>query len=313
MTTDEPRPDPLQQRVPLAPPVFAPPLTPAEPAVPLPQQTPPQAGPADAPAPRRRNTAVIALAIACSVLLLATLGLGATTALLLLGGGSTSAPEPSPAPTSTTTGTDTTDADATVQGFPVRVFSDLRVHHFALSTGTGVPTLYALVTNTSSNQVAKTSFDITAYDADGRVIDRTLDIFYLLPDQTSMLDAGFLTDIDDLDHFTIEQLDIEWIDPAITGGATISEARTGDGYVEADLASTLSTSAEYTEVYAAVFVDDKIVGVCYDLVDFPASAGTLTVSCGLDSAWSDDEVDVEDLPADAEVDVFLKIDYTFGE
>lgn len=311
MTTDEPRQDPLQQRVPLAPPVFAPPLAPAPPAVPLPSQITPPTEPPPVALAGRRNTALIALAIACSVLLLSTIGLGVTTALLLQGGSST-APQPGPAPTSTANGT-AGAAAVTVQGYPVEVVSDLRVDHFALASDTEISTLYALVTNTSSNQVAQASFDVTAYDADGRIIYRTLDLYYLLPDQTTVLDASILAAVDDLDHFTVEQTGIDWIDPAVSGGATIVEARTGDGYAEADLRSTLSAPAEYTEIYLAVFVDDQIVGICSDLADFPADGGTLTVSCGLDPAHDENEVDVDDLPAGAKVDVFLKIDYTFGE
>ena len=312
MTTDEPRQDPLQQRVPLAPPVFAPPLAPAQPAVPLPTQTAPPALPSRPASPGKRNIAVIVLAIACSVLLLSTIGLGVSTALLIQGG-SASTPHPTPDPTSTSQGTSAGSTTTEVQDYPVTVASDLRVDHFALASDSSISTLYALVTNTSSNQVARSSFDITAYDADGRIIYRTLDLFYLLPDQTTVLDASFLTVLDELDHFVVEQLDIEWIDPPLSGGATIVEARTGDGHAEADLASTLSAAAEYTEVYLAVFVDDELIGICSDLTDFPANGGTLKVSCGLDPAYDKTEVDVEDLPSNAKLDVLLKIDYTFGE
>lgn len=310
MTTDEPRQDPLQQRVPLAPPVFAPPLVPHDPAVPLLVPTAPPSPPSDTAPPKKRNAALIALAIVCSVLLLSTIGLGITTALLLRGGSVIGSP-PSPEPTATDQGSG--GATASVQGYAVTVASDLRVDHFALTSDTDISTLYALVTNTNSNQIAQASFDITAYDADGRIIYRTLDLFYLLPGQTTAMDASFLAAVDDLDHFAVEQTRIEWVDPAISGGASIVEARTGDSYVEADLTSTLSAVAEYTEVYLAVFVEDEIVGICSDLVDFPASGGTLTVSCGLDPAYDMSEVDLDDLPADAEVDVFLKIDYTYGE
>lgn len=310
MTTEEPRPEPLQ-RVPLAPPVFAPPLVADEPAVPLPAPVPPTGAPLDHQ-PRKRRSALIALAIACSVLLLSTIGLGITT-LLLLRGGSAITLAPSPGPTSTTIDSDSGAATATVQGYPVTVMSDLRVDHFTLASDTRVSTLYALVTNTNSNQVAQASFDITAYDADGRVIYRTLDLFYLLPGQTTVMDASFLAALNDLDHVAVEQTRIDWIDPTISGGADIVEARTGESYVEADLTSTLSASAEYTEVYLVVFVEDEIVGICYDLLDFPASGNALTVSCGLEEAYDEDQVDLDDLPTDTEVDVFLKIDYTFGE
>jgi len=312
MTTNEPRQDPLQQRVPLAPPVFAPPLVPHEAAAPVPVQAAPPGASSDTAPPKKRNAALIALAIVCCVLLLSTIGLGITTALLLRGGSMIGSP-PSPEPTSTGQGTGSGGATAIVQGYPVTVASDLRVDHFALASDTDISTLYALVTNTNSNQVAQASFDITAYDADGRIIYRTLDLFYLLPGQTTAMDASFLAAVDDLDRFTVEQTRIEWSDPVISGGASIVEARTGDSYVEADLTSTLSSVAEYTEVYLAVFVEDEIVGICSDLVDFPASGGALKVSCGLDPAYEDDEVDLDDLPADAEVDVFLKIDYTYGE
>lgn len=306
MTLDEPGHDPLQQRVPLAPPVFAPPQ--AETTLPVPplvQPTDP-APPSVPPQQPRRTGAIIALSIACSILLLTTIGLGVTTAITLWGSPIGIA-QPEPTPTSTA------EAAPEVQGHPVIVTSDLTIDHFALDPRSDLSTLYALVTNEDADQTAQASFDITAYDADGRILHRNIDLVFVFPGETTMLDASFLDPITGVDHFTIEQTSIDWVTPTATAGIAIVEARTGEGVVEADLTSTAAAATEFSEVYFAVFVDEEIIGVCYDYVDLPAGETTLTARCRLDAAYAEDEVDVEDLPADAVVDVFLKLDWLFAE
>lgn len=302
---DGPEHDPLQQRVPLAPPIFAPAQAASPPPVPLP--VPPTDAPRPSAPPRsRRNAGIIALSIACVVLLITTTGLGVTTVIALRGSPVGSAPT-TPAPSATA------DTTPDVQGHPVVVFSDLPVDHFALDPRPDLSTLYAVVTNDDSDQSVEASFDITAYDADGRILHRTLDLVHLLPGTATMLDASFLDPITDVDHFTIEQTSIEWITPTADAGVTIVEARTGGGVVEADLTSTASVAVDFAEVYFVIFIDEEIVGVCYDYADLPVGDAALTARCRLDSAYAQNEVDVEDLPADAVVDVFLKLDWLFDE
>jgi hypothetical protein len=169
------------------------------------------------------------------------------------------------------------------------------------------------MTNENSDAVADFTFDLTAYRADGTVVDRTSDVVFVLPGQTSVFQGIFSLDLSEAVRFTLEQVRTEWTPPPITGGITLTEARAGSGVVEVDLASTLSVPAEYTDVFLVAFVDDEIVGLCSRLEDMPAAGGTVTTRCALDPAYPEKPTALEDLPPDAEVDAFLAIDPLFGD
>lgn len=263
-----------------------------------------------APSPARRRPVVTGLAIACGVLLLSTIGLGTALAMQLTEGTQTA----DPAPTAMPSPDATEDAPSmTVQGLPVVISSDLAFGQFALHAGDSTTVLYATVTNEDRQQAASTFFDISVYDADGRLLERTPSKLYLLPGQTSLLDGYFFNAHPDAAEFRIEQTYFELVAPFVTGDIDLVEIKGADGgYITAQFTSTLSVATEYNDLYLVGFLDGKIYAVCDDYLGFPATGGSFEASCYLDPAWDATEHDVDELHEEAEFGFYYGLSEPIG-
>jgi len=241
--------------------------------------------------------------VACAVLLISTIALGLTA--LSLWNGTQAAPTPAPTATETTPSN-----DRTVQGLPIDVTSSLALDDFALTElGSSYAFLYATATYNGTGDAATVFYDVTAYAEDGTILDRTPASLYMLPGQTSMLEAIFSQDISDVARFAIEQTYDERDAPVLTGELVVDAADVSDGgRVDASLTSALSATAEYTDLYLVAYTEGEIYGVCTDFVDIAAGA-SFESYCYLEAAWNETLIDVEgDVPDDVEVKVYASYD-----
>ncbi|GAB2549765.1 hypothetical protein GCM10027033_02770 [Leucobacter ruminantium] len=286
------------------------------------QGTPVHGGPvaphldeASVPAPivRKRGASplVIGLAVACGVLLLATIGFGGAAAWLWN--------ERAKADTALAAAEkELADLDVgttqTLGDLELVIVSDISFSEFVRTApdSQGLLALYSHVTNEDAEQAAEVFFDLTAYDADGRVIGRNPASMYLLPEQQSIFKGIISSDMLAAEMIKIEQTSLEFATPAMTGGIAVDGfAGSDSGYVEGEFTSSLSQAVQYPYLYIVGYVDDEIFAVCSDWPDVPAN-GAFTASCRLDYAANDEvpEGDVK-IPEDAEFDAFLALDIPY--
>lgn len=271
--------------------------------------TTPSAAISTDPHGRRRGPLVLILGILSTVLLVTTIGFGTTT--LLLWNQTSAQPQPTPSPTESE-GSDGV-VETSVQGIPVRVVSDVIFDKFAMEelSARAHTLLYATVTNSEPDLAATAFFDVTVYAEDGTIIDRSPTNLYLLPGQTSMLNAILGGELDGAASIAIEQTMYSAEPPAFSGGVSLDEVGGGEGgLVQATFTSNLSAVAEYAEVYIVGFIDGEIYAVCSDYVDAPVNA-SFTADCYLDAAWDENRHDVEEFSDDAVFDAYILYDIPF--
>ncbi|MBO0979513.1 hypothetical protein [Microbacterium sp. SD291] len=260
---------------------------------------------------QKRKGLLIGLSIAFSVLTLTTVGFGAATIFLLATNGTAdAAPSASPTPTPTAT---PGHASATIQGFDVSAVSDLSVEQFALAIPSHSETanIYALLTNESESQAADAYFDVTTYREDGRIVERGLDIVYVPPGQTGVLQVELPEDLSGVVSIVIEQTIIDWLAPAVSGGAeVVSVTSTGlsDDFLDVQLTSTLSRPVDGADVHLIGYVDDQIVGVCELWTDIPESGVSFEDLCDWSPAVADEPVPAEALPDGIEFEAYVRFD-----
>lgn len=250
---------------------------------------------------------VLALSIACAVLLVTSIGLGIATLRLWQERAGSPVSGPTPSPTAE-------ESPQTVHGIELTTASDYTFGPFAMTNivDDRFTILYATIENDDPDQAVAVYFDITAYGADGRIIDRGPSSQYLLPGQVSLFRGVFSADLSDAVLITVEQTMLDVEAPVMTGGVTLDSISGGDGgYVEGTLTSTLSAVPEYPELYFAAFVDDKLYAVCSDIPDIPAN-GTFTARCVLEPADAKDAPeDFVEFPEDAVFEAYLSLEIPY--
>ena len=259
---------------------------------------------------RKRKGLLIGLSIAFSVLTLTTIAFGASTIFLLATGRATaSAPSPSPTPTPTASAG---HQSTTIDGFSVSSVSDLSVDHFALAvpSHSEAAHVYALLTNESGSQAADAFFDVTTYREDGSIVERGLDIVYVPPGETGILQVELPEDLSEVVAIVIEQTMVDWLAPAVSGGADVVSA-TSSGLselLEVRLSSTLSQPVDGVDVYVVGYVDDEIVGFCDLWADIPESGVAFDDLCDWAPAVSDEPVLADALPEDIEFEAHVRFE-----
>lgn len=273
---------------------------------------------ADAPDDSSRRKArrgfIIALSIGCVVMLSATAVLAVTT--LTLARHTASAPAtPTPAPTSTA---EDVNPVQSARGIEITTRTDLAVGDYALSdTLEDIYTyIVAPVSWDDEQSGVDLSFDVTAYDGDGRILDRRPAHMYLLPGQEGFFIGLLTVDLDDIARMSVEQTRAKVDVPIMTGAISLTRTETlekstdeGDKvYVAGAFTSTLGAVPRYPEVHFAGFVDDQLVGFCSDEPDIP-SGGEFTSVCALTPVTSEDEQTLDGtLPKGTEFRAYLELD-----
>lgn len=246
----------------------------------------------DASSRTGRSRAVVVLAILSALLLVTTICFGATA--LVLWNRDAAAPSPSASPS--TTQNQHLDADgASIHGIPLQISSQLTFVDVAMENAVpdAYTLLYAVIENPSSDQAVTAFFDVTAYSADGAVIDRTPTDAYLLPGQQTVVTAIFSGDLTSAERIVIEEITHESGLPAFTGDVAVTgEISVDQAHVRAAFTSSLSAVAEYAEIYFVGVYEDEIFAVCTAFVDIPANA-SFTADCGLDPVWTSAERDID--------------------
>ncbi len=246
--------------------------------------------------PRRGRTVVRILAVAAVVLLIATVALGVVTFRLLDerpgAAPSPSSPQPSassPAATPTRTPSPSRSPSATPlpetqprlmsQGVPVLVRSDFMVRELAMTRWE--PDVYtellAPVERTDGAETAGTVYvDVTAYDEDGNIIERSPTTFSWRPGQTlGLISLAMMADLPSAAQFVIEQTLFEEHAFDVTGELTIGSVTVGEPHgletvADFSLASTLSGDIDIAEVGILGSVDGRLFAACVSPTEIPA-------------------------------------------
>ncbi|GAT72889.1 putative sensor and regulator, histidine kinase and CheY-like receiver domains [Microbacterium sp. HM58-2] len=243
-------------------------------------------------------------------MLVATLALGATT-LSLLGPAAASAP-PTPTPTPESTA-DSGGRTQTVRGIEVVTRSDIEFGDYAMSDlRDGVYTLLVAPMSWSDQTSGiDASFDITAYDAEGRIVNRNPASTYILPGQEGFFQGIFNEDLSDVVRITVEQTRVEIGPPLMTGGIELTYPDTLGSdrrfYVGGNLTSTLSIAPISPDLFFAGYVDGELFGYCSDIPDIPAG-GEFVSTCELIPVTRDEHLLDDRIPKDAEFRAYLELD-----
>ncbi|GAT72888.1 hypothetical protein [Microbacterium hydrocarbonoxydans] len=254
------------------------------------------------------NRLLIALSIAFSVLTLTTIGFGVSTVVLLNGAhGAVEKPLPTPTPTAEASGETTT-----IDGFEISAATDFTVEEVALAVQAynERASVYAVLTNESGAEAAYAFFDVTSYREDGTIVERGLDIVYVPPGDSSILQAELPEDLSEVVSIVMEQTDIEWSAPANGGGVDVTSiaSTSSTDHVEVQLTSELDTAAENIDIYVFAHVDDELVGVCHVWADIPAADGSFDDLCDWAPTPIDDPVMGDEIPEDAVFDAYVRLE-----
>lgn len=267
-----------------------------------------------APVSRRtvsRRGLLIALSIASVVLLAATITFG-TMLFSMLDAGPRSGGTAPEAGEPTASATPTPEPD-TVHGIPITVGDS------ALEFGTwvtelwtdGTTRLHAPIRNNSTTQAVTASYDLTAYDAEGRILDRVSASADLLPASEGIINSMTLrADPDEVASIVVEQTEVDAdVSPytgAVTGGEVEVDHETAR--VSTDMTSTLSPSPDSQDIQFGAFIGDELIGLCE--IGAEAEGEHLAAYCFLTATSSGTDFD-EDyyrvLPDDLDVRAFLRV------
>ncbi|MFD5224230.1 hypothetical protein ACFWHT_01275 [Microbacterium sp. NPDC058342] len=257
--------------------------------------------------PSRRGP-LIALCVAAVVLL----GTAVTTGAILFGmlGRHTAPAAPGASPTPSATAT----AEAkTVHDIPITVAETALEFGDWVATPwvDGETTLYAPVGNASDSQAVSAFYDVTAYDQDGRVLDRAIGSADLLPGGEGILDViNLRADAAEVASILVEQTHISAEASPYSGSVGTAELTVDRefGEVEFVLPSTLDPVPDWPWADVAAFVGDEMVGVCDATIDLKGSAfaGRCYLRPTAQGVAAEPPEDFVSLPEDAEVRVFLR-------
>ncbi|WP_433675850.1 hypothetical protein [Microbacterium gorillae] len=279
----------------------------------------------------RRPAAVRILTVTAVVLLLATVALG-FMAFRLWGERPAAAPEAStPTPTSTrpsspsasptpspslATPLPATQPQLTSQGVPVVVRGDFTVRELAMTRWEpdAFTRLLAPVELPEDATLFGTVYlDVTAYDAEGNIIDRSPTLFTWRPGQTrGLINTLMKADLPSAAQFVIEQTKLEEEAFDVTGELTVASVTVGEAVglqALADFAlnSTLSRDLEVADVGILGFADGRLFAACVTPVDVPVGA-VFADDCIWESASSEFVPDAPPTPpAGATYEVTLSL------
>ncbi|WP_217178628.1 hypothetical protein [Streptomyces sp. AC495_CC817] len=247
-----------------------------------------------------RSGVTTLLIVLCAFLALTTIAAAVVLALL-----TSSAQRPGSGPTPDPSASGTAGPDSrSVQGIDVDIASDLIFGPVTMTAtdADGYTTLYAPIGNKGTDEAAEVYFDISTFDADGTLLDRTPSSQYILPEQTTMFTGILVSRISEVQRIRIEQTDVRREAPVITGDVEATEfAGNDDGVVQATLVSSLSAASPDAEVLIVGYLDDAVFGVCTDLLDIPAPGETFQARCTLEPVSASKlPKAITELPDDAE-------------
>lgn len=263
---------------------------------------------ASAPERTKLGPFLVALIVGCCVMLIATMALGASTFALLRPASADASPTPKPSPTEP--GGAMTQ---TVRGVEVVTQSDLDFGRFAMSDKDedGYTLLVAPVSWDDETSGVAAWFDFTAYDVEGRIINRHPTSVYILPGQEGFFQGIFSSDLSEAVRITVEQVSADVEAPPMTGEITMTRSETlkedGKNYVGGNFTSSLSVAPSNADVFIAGYVDGELFGYCSDLPDIPAG-GEFVAICALTPVTQDDHVLDDTVPEDAEFRAYLALD-----
>ncbi|MDT0156013.1 hypothetical protein Q9R19_00065 [Microbacterium sp. ARD32] len=260
-----------------------------------------------------RHGVTIALAVLAAVLVATT----AWTGVQLFGQvtrlAGTAAPE---TPVATTTPTPTpTVRPETVAGIPIRTDSTLTVGAWmAEPWSDGRAMLYAPMSS-DSDQAVQAGFDVTVYDEQGRILDRSPTHVGLLPGTPAL--ARVQVRVEDGStpaSIVVEQTSIEKKASPYSGSITADELtfEPDAGHrVIARVSSTLDPAPEGADLYYVGYVDGAPIGLCWRALDLDAG-GDVADGCYLQPVSTEPlertEYGLVEVPEGAELKMFIDFD-----
>ncbi|MEI3847176.1 MULTISPECIES: hypothetical protein [Microbacterium] len=266
---------------------------------------------------------MFALAVGAAVLLAATIGLGARTLQLLADAQGASAPASSstPTPDATTPPPDPlgaapgyTQEPLTAQGVQVLVNSVFTVEELALTrwvSDDAFTTLYAPVRYDGESPLSGSfSFDVTAYDAEGRILERSPTNISWLPDQREgMLSVALQTDLPEAARFVIDQTVAEEAPAPLAGALSLQGVEVEDGILRAVIASGLTQPTGQADILIGGYADGVLFAACsVPTLGIPAG-GSLEESCIFNAVGSEfvPEGEIPVVPDEAEYRITLSL------
>lgn len=260
----------------------------------------------------RPNRLLIVLSIVFSALTITTVGLGISTIVLLNGrAGAAAQPTPTPTPTAAAaTGT------TTIDGFEISAATDLAVERLALAvvSHSDQVNVYAVLTNENRSEAADAVFDVTSYREDGSIVDRGLDIVYIPPGDSSVLQVELPEDLSDVVSIVIEQTRVDWLPPVNGGTLEVAsvEASGLPDLLDVQLTSQLDLPAENTLAYLFAYDGEELIGICEAWGDLPATGGAFEDLCTWAPTPVDDPVMGDALPEDTEFEAYVRLEAPEG-
>lgn len=195
-----------------------------------------------------------------------------------------------------------------VGGIDLQVISDLEFIAVGMKTSSEArfSPIYATVKSKDPTQAVAAFFDITLYDKDDRVIERSAANVYVLPRHASMLYGLVEVDFERAERMVIEQTRLTLDAPVVNGWISIDDLfiNKESGRITGDFATTLSPAPRYVEIFMAAFVRDRLVAACYDSPDIPDS-GTFEVGCSLEPLSQEVRSSELKIPEDAKYEIYL--------
>lgn len=207
-----------------------------------------------------RRGPLIALGALAVVLLATTVWTGAQLVGQVAHAASASIPSKTTSPTPTVPA-----LPATVGGLPIRTDSTVDVGPWMASPWNEKKwTMYAPVSS-DSDQAIVVAFDVTIYDAEERVLERTSARVGLLPGIAAMAEAYVrVDDPSQAASIRVEQISLQTMPNPYSGTIRFDELGVdGDtGRVVATLDSTLNPAPDRPTVFYTGYVDGEPIGVC---------------------------------------------------
>lgn len=249
---------------------------------------------------------LIGLSIAFSVLTLTAVAFGVATIALL--GNRAAAPGPAPTPTQAAASAPPADI---IDGVEITAFSDLAAERFALASSYGDSvSVYVLLTNEDGSQAVEAFFDVTTYREDGSIVDRGLDIVYIPPGDTGVLQVELPEDLSEAESIVIEQTAIDLYAPDVAGGAAVVSMESAglEDVFEVQLTSELSGPVENAFVYVFAYADDEVIGICELWGDIPTGGSAFDGLCDWAPTPIDNPVTDGTLPDGVEFEAYVRME-----
>ncbi|MBW1640787.1 hypothetical protein G3H63_17120 [Microbacterium resistens] len=207
-----------------------------------------------------------------------------------------------------------TQEPLTAQGVEVLVNSVFTVEELALTrwvSEDAFTTLYAPVRyDGGAAPSGSYYFDVTAYDAEGRILQRSPTNISWLPDQREgMLSVALQTDLPEAARFVIDQTVAEEAPAPLAGALSLQSVEVENGILRAVIASDLTQPTSQADIMIGGYADGVLFAACsIPTLEIPAG-GSIEESCVFDAVGSEFVPDEGKpvVPDDAEYRVSLSL------